>query len=541
MALKTQLIIVSLLIGSMSMSELSMTQANILFAQRPIPPHQYLGGWEHYVGGGIATFDCNQDWKPDVFIAGGTNQSKLLINTTNKVAGHISFAEQTPATLSIEGVVGAYPIDINDDDQMDLVILRVGTDYLLQGDGQCHFKPFKNLNFQADDVWSTAFSATWEDQQHLPTLAFGTYVDRDDPTGPFQACSPTLLYRPDEQQIQYASATLLQPGYCALSMLFTDWQRQGKADLRISNDRHYYVRDGHEQLWQMSPKPREYTQFDGWLTYRLWGMGIASMDVNGDGFNDVFLTSMADQWLQFFDSDGSEPRYINAPYEIGTSAHRPYLGDDGRPSTGWHVNFGDVNNDGLVDLFISKGNVEQMPDSAIKDPNNLLIQQASGRFQEYGEIAGVASMHRGRGAALVDFNLDGLLDWLVVNRRANAELFENQSFSTSQNGESTQRYWLNIRLAQAPPNRHAVGAYVEVKTIAEQSQHTKTSHQWVQELTVGGGHASGQATGLHFGLGNNAQVLVRVIWPDQTTGNWQMVNANQYLLISKNDPIRSLW
>jgi hypothetical protein len=64
------------------------------------------------------------------------------------------------------------------------------------------------------------------------------------------------------------------------------------------------------------------------------------------------------------------------------TAHRPYVGDDLRPSTAWHTQFEDVNNDGLVDLFIVKGNVDEMPDFAMHDPNNLLLQTPDGKFVE---------------------------------------------------------------------------------------------------------------------------------------------------------------
>ena len=105
----------------------------------------------------------------------------------------------------------------------------------------------------------------------------------------------------------------------------------------------------------------------------------------------------------------------------GVTAHRPYTGGDLRPSTAWHAQFEDVNNDGLVDLFIAKGNVAKMPDFAAKDPNNLLLQGADGKFIESGEAAGVASMAISRGAALADFNMDGLLDLVVVNRWEKAQ------------------------------------------------------------------------------------------------------------------------
>lgn len=49
-------------------------------------------------------------------------------------------------------------------------------------------------------------------------------------------------------------------------MLISDWGRKGVPDLRISNDRHYYLNDGKEQLWKLSAKPKQYGSEDGWVT-----------------------------------------------------------------------------------------------------------------------------------------------------------------------------------------------------------------------------------------------------------------------------------
>ena len=46
-----------------------------------------------------------------------------------------------------------------------------------------------------------------------------------------------------------------------------------------------------------SHRPR-YTEADGWQPLQIWGMGIASQDITGDGRPEVFLTSQADNKLQ---------------------------------------------------------------------------------------------------------------------------------------------------------------------------------------------------------------------------------------------------
>jgi len=483
-----------------------------VFTPIAVAEHVYAGGWEHYVGGGLAVFDCNSDALPELFAAGGENPAQLFLNTTGKNGAALTFTADTPDALALTGVTGAYPLDIDGDAHVDLAILRAGPDLLMRGIGSCQFQPFGDLGFDSGDHWTTSFSATWEGTNALPTLAFGTYVDRSDPEGPFGTCDDTLLYRPDGAA--YPAEQHLAPGYCALSVLFSDWNRNGRADLRLSNDRHYYVRGGQEQMWAMEATPRLYTAEDGWKPYALWGMGIASRDINGDGFQDVYLTSMGDQKFQLQRPDSQGPVWEDVTYGYGTTAHRPYAGGDGRPSTGWHAAFGDVNNDGRDDIYVTKGNVEQMPGSAQKDPNNLMLQQADGTFVEAGEAAGIASLHRGRGGALVDLNRDGFLDVAVVNRRARMEVWQNTG--------NTGGNWLLLRLAGPAPNTGAVGAFVELNVAGQRVS---------REVTVGGGHAGGDLGDLHFGLGSAKSAELRVIWPDGTVGDWQSVAANQRITL----------
>lgn len=259
------------------------------FVPVDVPVHEYNGGWEHFVGGGVAVFDCNDDDLPDLYAAGGANAAMLLRNISTP-QGDVAFVDATPDLLALTSVIGAYPINLNNDAHMDLIILRVGPNIVRLGQGDCQFAATDAFDEMAGSGWTTAFSASWEQGQSLPTLAFGNYVDRDDPDGPFGACDSSYLYRPTEGG--YGKALPLTPSFCPLSMLFSDWGRTGRRDLRISNDRHYYVQGGQEQLWAMEPIPRLYGPSDGWADHQLWGMGIASRDITGDGLPEVMMTSM---------------------------------------------------------------------------------------------------------------------------------------------------------------------------------------------------------------------------------------------------------
>ena len=491
----------------------------------------YTGAWQYMVGGGVATFDCNDDGFPDMLLAGGEVPAKFYRNTSTR-GGALHFEMQNSG-LELDKVVGAYPLDVDSDGITDVVLLRVGESVIMRGLGGCKFeRANEEWGFNGGDAWWTAFSATWEHGATWPTLAIGSYIDRHQEIEPWGHCTDNWLLR---QQIvdgtvqkKFDAPLVLKPSYCALSMLFTDWNRSATPSLRIANDREYY-RGGQEQLWRIEPgqAPTPYTDKDGWKPLKIWGMGIASYDLSGDGYPDYFVTSMADNKLQTLSSVAQDapprPDYKDVAFAKGVVAQHPYTGGDVRPSTAWHAQFEDVNNDGLMDLFVTKGNVGDMPDFAAKDPNDLLLQGSDGKFQEAGAAAGIASMAVSRGAALPDFNLDGLLDLVVVDRGRSAQVWRNTSQSAG--------HWLEVRLQQPDTNRDAIGSWLEVRVGAAVTR---------REITVGGGHVSGQSGWWHFGLGNATAADMRVVWPDGTNGDWQTVVGDNLYVVERGKPAQ-LW
>jgi hypothetical protein len=286
-------------------------------------------------------------------------------------------------------------------------------------------------------------------------------------------------------------------------------------------------------LWRIAPgeEPREYTEADGWRPLQVWGMGIASQDLTGDGYPEVFLTSQGDNKLQTLDDGNAQPAYGDIAVERGVTAQRPFIGGDVLPSTAWHPEFEDVNNDGFVDLFVTKGNVEAQTGNAIRDPSNLLIGQADGTFVEGAEAAGIVGYDRARGAALVDLNLDGMLDLVVVNRRERATLWRNVGGGDTEHPAPTG-HWIAVRLRQSAPNVGAIGSWVEVR-VGERTV--------VREVTVGGGHAGGKISWLHAGLGEADGADVRVQWPDGETGPWMTVRADRFVTIERGSEQAIPW
>jgi hypothetical protein len=148
----------------------------------------YAGDWEYMVGGGAAAFDCNDDGFDDLFLAGGASPATFFVNRS-KAGGELAFVPEASG-LEREGVTGAYPLDIDNDGRMDLVLLRVGENIAMRGLGGCRFEPANAAwGFDGGDGWSTALAATWEKGADWPTIAIGNYIDRKEEIAPWGSCT----------------------------------------------------------------------------------------------------------------------------------------------------------------------------------------------------------------------------------------------------------------------------------------------------------------------------------------------------------------
>jgi len=476
--------------------------------------HTYGGHTDYVVGGGAAAFDCNNDGLSDLAVAGGAHPAALFVNRSD-AGGAIRF--EKVSGFDRKAVTGLYPLDIDGDGLLDLFVLRFGRNLLMKGEGKCRFSERTDeFGLPEEKDWTTAFAATWESGRERPTLAVGNYVPRDRPLQKSGNCDPSYLLR--AKQGTYQAPILLGPGACTLSALFVDWSGEGETDLRFANDREYYDQALSDQLWRLTKSGAvAYTRSDGWSEPKLWGMGIAARDINGDGRPDMMVTSMADNRLETLrPSPEQSPDFQDSAYSLGATAHRPYAGGDKRPSTAWHPEFADFNNDGLPDLLIMKGNVDAMPKMANFDPDNLLLGTRSG-FREAGAEAGIAVDTRGRGAAVADFNLDGALDLITINRDQPVRVFK-QSRPV---GNFVNRSQVRKR-----------------KPVCRRRESDRSRGRETTTITrrVGGGHGGGSLLPLHFGIGSSGTAEARVTWPDGSGTDWREIAAGSRLVIEKEQP-----
>ncbi len=148
----------------------------------------------------------------------------------------------------------------------------------------------------------------------------------------------------------------------------------------------------------------------------------------------------------------------------------------------------------------------------------MLLGQPDGSFKECADVAGILSFARGRGAALADFNLDGMLDLVEVNLGDPVLLWRNVGAGDAAQ-PAPMGHWLALQVSQPGPNRDAIGAWLEVK-VGDLTMR--------RELTVGGGHIGGQLGWIHFGLGPAADAQVRVQWPDGELAPWIHLQADRF-------------
>ncbi|HET7082838.1 MAG TPA: CRTAC1 family protein, partial [Candidatus Limnocylindria bacterium] len=179
----------------------------------------------------------------------------------------------------------------------------------------------------------------------------------------------------------------------------------------------------------------------------------------------------------------------------------------------------------------TKGNVGVQADYATLDPNDLFLGQPDGTFRNVADAAGILRYERGRGAALADFNLDGLLDLVVVNYGADAVLWRNVGGGTASAPEP-MGHWVMLDLEQDGPNVDAIGARIEVSVGGLRT---------TRERSVGGGHIGGQLGWIHIGLGSATEVRVRITWPDGEVGPWLELPADGFWILERDSPQPRAW
>lgn len=321
------------------------------------------------------------------------------------------------------------------------------------------------------------------------------------------------------------------------------------------------------------------------ITSRRWTLAVGAADLNSSGFPDLFLSNdygISELYLneggkRFAEMGeqtgvGRQPKSgMNAAFgdvlnrgdlaiyetnisQVGvliqgnnlwvpiggeTLRFENLAGAMGVDLGGWSfgAQFGDLNNDGALDLVLTNGYVSADGNgnywydfsqvagghsAIISDAKNwppmmgrslaghqtkcVWVNDGVGQFVEVAQAVGVRDRFDGRAVALVDLWNRGALDVVVANQRGPLLLYRNTV--------RAETNWIGFDLVGQRSNRSAIGARVQVFWNGEVQ---------VQEVSGGSGYAAQNQRPLHFGLGDGAAVdSVSIHWP---SGQVQMFYA----------------
>ena len=243
------------------------------------------------------------------------------------------------------------------------------------------------------------------------------------------------------------------------------------------------------------------------------GRSIAWGDYNNDGYLDLFISRGTDVAMkQTLYKNNGNGTFTDVTDSAGLGAI------NNNRAAAW----GDFDNDGYLDLYVVNSGTD--PDG--KGPNYLYRNNRNGTFTDVAGSAGVQSLvlSRGRGAAWADYDEDGFLDLFVTNGEDNTDYPEGPQFLFRNAGNVN--HWLKVRLVGTTSSRQGLGAKVTVKA-------GRTS-QYRENNGASGHYLSQGATPLHFGVGKATTInQVTVSWPSGQTQILRSVATNQELVVTE--------
>ena len=494
------------------------------------------------MGAAVSVVDYDRDGWPDIYVtnSGEGSRNALYRNLGNgtfrDVAAEVGLADVNLAGTGVS--TGAVWGDYDNDGYEDVLLYKWGRPELFHNDGGKHFTP---VGEQAGlPKWVNSNTAVWfdYDRDGKLDLFLGGYYSEDVDLWHLKTTRimpesfeyannggrKYLFHNLGNGRFEEVSAKLgIQSHRWALAAVAADLRGTGYPDLFISNDygvsELYFNQGGHSF--------REAGKETGVGAAPKSGMNASVGDVLNQGRFGVYVSNISEEgvlvqgnnlWMPRPGAAGESIRFENLANAMGVE-----LG-------GWSfgAQFGDLNNDGYLDLYLTNGNVSLDRNrtywydySKVAGGNRAIISDAanwppldgrslsgyqqkrvwlsdgSGQFKEVGQLVGVTDVYDGRSVALADFGNRGVLDVVVANQNGPLLLYKNTV--------SPENHWIEFELEGSQSNRSAIGAEVRLFWNGQQQ---------VQEVSGGSGFSAQNQRRLHFGVGKFAGVdRVEIRWP----------------------------
>jgi hypothetical protein len=233
-------------------------------------------------------------------------------------------------------------------------------------------------------------------------------------------------------------------------------------------------------------------------------------DYDNDGWQDIFVSDM--RYHRLFHNPGPKGFWLDTTVEAGVAqVSGQYVA--------WGDGYFDFDNDGWKDLFIVNGGLHwliPMEDSLLRNNGDSTFTDVSSELGgSYFKLKKV-----GRGACFADYDNDGYIDGFIMVLGGKGILLHNNPPPVGM-----RNHWLTLKLIGTKSNRDGFGARLEA--IAGDL------HQYI-EATSENGYLSQGDPRPHFGLGKHTEVDKLVIhWPSGIDQEIDHVKADQFLTVKE--------
>lgn len=494
-------------------------------------------------GGGVAVLDFDGDDAPDLFLPQGgdwptgsrhPDSPGVKFDRLFRNLG-ASFVDVTQAAglVDIGFGQGCAAGDFDNDGFADLYVANIGRNQLYRNNGDGTFTDVSPIAGLQEEEWTASCAIVDLNSDGIPDLYSVNYLTADDIFEAIckgKACSPKVFEGvPDRVHISLADGAFeVVPDATpktdskGLGIVAVDLQTRNRPSLFIANDQvpNFLLRN-----LPSGDRFNIHLENDGFVSglafnqdgLAMASMGIAADDANGDGRIDFYVTTFKDEAKILFLQDAGG-FFVDATKSSG-------LLGPGLPFVGWGTQFLDADLDGHPDLVVTNGHVDDYRSEGgeYQMRPQLFRNTGGGRFVELrADTAGpwFDRKYLGRGLARLDWNCDGLMDFVVSNIGDRASLVTNQSRASG--------HFLNIRLHATTTSRDAIGSIVEVATEVRRLS---------KQLVAGDGYMASNERLLQFGLGEASVAgSVRVQWPSGRISTASNVPANATVVLIEGRP-----
>jgi tetratricopeptide (TPR) repeat protein len=260
-----------------------------------------------------------------------------------------------------------------------------------------------------------------------------------------------------------------------------------------------------------------------WQSFAAW-----FFDYDNDGWPDLFVTSYyvsVDESVRGSLGLSPNAETLKLYKNLGNGTFRDVTAEVGldRVMMPMGANFGDIDNDGFLDMYLGTGN----PSYASLYPNVLLHNKDGKFFTDVTASSGTGELHKGHAVAFADIDNDGDEDLLTeIGGAVPGDSHAFRLFENPGNGND----WISLHLVGVKTNRAAIGARIKV-TVQNEGKAARSIYR-----TVGSGGSFGASPlTQHIGLGKSARITnLEISWPTSNSKqNFSNVAVDQFLEIKE--------